>query len=112
MTLFKPIKKTEKRLVYTGTGDNIEIEVSFEPILIQGTTQDGNRFLFIKDSGKTWYFSDGEWTSNISKYEITDGGISIDETNHKVIIGDNSYINESGKKYILLIFGDSEGDDD
>lgn len=108
MVLVKSLKKNEKRTEYTGTGSNIEIAVSFRPYLIQGTTEEGNRFLYVSSVDKTWYFSDGEWSSNITKYEITDGGINLDESNSKLIIGANDYINTSGKKYSLLIFGDDE----
>lgn len=105
---FKEIKKTEKRITYTGTGSNIEIPIGFSPVAIQGLTPDGNKFLYIVSADKTWYFSDGAFTSIVNKYEITSGGISIDTTNHKVIVGDNSYINTSGDEYIMFIFG--EGD--
>ena len=105
---FKRIVKNEKRTTYTGNGTEIRIDVTFEPYVIRIVSGDGNETVWTKTNGKTYLFRDSTWSSTISKYEITDGGISLDETNKQIVIGDNTYINENGEEYMILIFGGEE----
>jgi len=109
MVIKKEIEN-EKKIRYIGNGNEIRIKVRFEPKLIRGITSEGNQFLWTYSSGKTWIFKDSTWNSNVSKYEITDGGVSLDEINHEVIIGNSSYINTSGKAYQMMIY-DEDGDE-
>ena len=67
-----------------------------------------NQIIWTNNVSKTWLLRDSTWSSTIAKYEITSGGISLDETTGEIVIGNNEYLNSENHSYMMMVFGGSD----
>jgi hypothetical protein len=88
---------------YVGNGNEIKIKYrNAKPFLIYGFDNDGNYFIWNGTNNKTYYYTTSWWSSTLYKYDI-DNGVSLNESTKEIIIGNNQYVNESGKTFIIVI---------